>query len=252
MSKSDDTKLTSISKARSLEEIGDFWDTHSLDDYWDQTHEAQFKVKANPHVIPRRLPHLPPREPTWPAQGEWTYADYEKLPDDGRRYEIIKRVLYATATPTFDHQYTVTRLLVRLDNFVTERQLGVVLVAPFEVQLPNVAYPVQPDVLFVASERVPQPGATSLSGAPDLIIEVLSPSTARTDRLVKFGAYERAGVREYWLVDPRTRSVEVYSLSQDGTYEMAGQYTPGDLVSSTLLSDLALPVDDLFVASILR
>jgi len=80
-----------------------------------------------------------------------------------------------------------------------------------------------------------------------LIIEVLSPSTARTDRLVKFGAYERAGVREYWLVDPRTRSVEVYSLSQDGTYEMAGQYTPGDLVASTLLSDLALPVDDLFV-----
>ncbi len=200
-----------------------------------------------PLVIPRRLPRLPAREPAWPAQGEWTYEDYKRLPDDGRRYELIGGVLYVTAAPTFDHQYTVTRLLVNLDDFVIERQLGIVLVAPFEVHLPNVAYPVQPDVLFVASERVPQPGATSLSSAPDLIIEVLSPSTARTDRLVKFGAYERAGVREYWLVDPRTHSVEVYSLSQDGTYEMAGQYTPGDLVASTLLSDLALPVDDLFV-----
>jgi Uma2 family endonuclease len=84
------------------------------------------------------------------------------------------------------------------------------------------------------------------TGAPDLIVEVLSPSTARTDRLVKFGAYERAGVREYWLVDPRTRSVEVYALSEDGTYDMAGQYTPGETVTSTMLSDLALPVDDLF------
>ncbi len=86
------------------------------------------------------------------------------------------------------------------------------------------------------------------TGAPDLIVKVLSQSTARTDRLVKFSAYERAGVREYWLADPRTHSVEVYSLSEEGTYEMAGQHTPGETVASTVLSDLALPVDDLFVA----
>jgi Uma2 family endonuclease len=86
-----------------------------------------------------------------------------------------------------------------------------------------------------------------LRGAPDLVVEVLSPSTARADRLVKFGAYERAGVREYWLADPRTRSVEVYSLSQDGTYEMRGQYTSGEVVVSGLLDELALPADDLFV-----
>jgi Uma2 family endonuclease len=200
-----------------------------------------------PPVIPRRLPRLPVRELAWPVQGEWTYEDYKSLPDDGKRYEIIEGVLYVTAAPTFDHQYTVTRLLVNLDEFVVERLLGIVLVAPFEVYLPNVAYPVQPDVLFVASERVPQPGATSLNGAPDLIVEVLSPSTARTDRLVKFGAYERAGVREYWLADPRTRSIEVYALSQDGTYEMRGQYTPGEVLVSGLWGELALPVDDLFV-----
>ena len=198
-------------------------------------------------VIPHRLPRLPAHEQGWPAQGEWTYEDYKRLPDDGRRYEIIEGVLYVTAAPNFDHQYTVTRLLVHLDNLVTRRSLGIVLVAPFEVHLPDVARPVQPDVLFIDAERAPRPGAADFTGAPDLIVEVLSQSTARTDRLVKFGAYERAGVREYWLVDPRTHSVEVYSLSEDGTYDMTGQYTPGETVASIVLSDLALPVDDLFV-----
>ena len=199
-------------------------------------------------VIPRSLPHLPAREQAWPAQGEWTYEDYKRLPDDGRRYEIIEGVLYVTAAPNFDHQYTVTRLLVHLDSLVTKHRLGVVLVAPFEVHLPDVARPVQPDVLFIPSEQAPRPGAADFTGAPDLIVGVLSQSTARTDRLVKFGAYERAGVREYWLVEPRTRSVEVYSLSEDGTYDLTGQYTPGETITSTVLSDLALPVDDLFLS----
>jgi Uma2 family endonuclease len=201
-----------------------------------------------PPVIPRRLPRLPAREQGWPAQGEWTYEDYKKLPDDGRRYEIIEGVLYVTAAPDFNHQYTVGEIFAALRTYVRQRQLGIVISAPFEVHLPDIGQPVQPDVLFVPAERTPRPGAEGFTGAPDLIIEVLSQSTARTDRLVKFGAYERAGVREYWLVDPRTHSVEVYSLSEEGTYEMAGQYTPGETVMSAVLSDLALPVDDLFVA----
>ena len=201
-----------------------------------------------PPVIPHRLPRLPAREQGWPAQGEWTYEDYKRLPDDGRRYEIIEGVLYATAAPNLDHQYTVSEILAALRMYVRERQLGIVISAPFGVHLPDIAQPVQPDVLFIAAERAPRPGAEDFTGAPDLIVEVLSQSTARTDRLVKFGAYERAGVREYWLVDPCTHSVEVYSLSEENTYEMAGQYTPGETVASTVLSDLVLPVDDLFVA----
>ena len=202
---------------------------------------------ALPPVIPIHLPHLPTRKREWPAQGHWTYGDYKRLPEDGRRYEIIEGVLYMAAAPNFDHQCTVMRLAVHLDHLVTEHRLGIVLVAPFEVRLPGVARVVQPDVLFITSKRTPRRGAARFTGAPDLIIEVLSRSTARTDKVVKFTAYERAGVREYWLVDPRTRSVEVYSLSEKGTYEMAGQYTAGETVTSTVLSDLALPVDDLFM-----
>lgn len=195
-------------------------------------------------VIPRRLPRLPSHEQDWPAQGEWTYEEYNRLPDDGRRYEIIEGVLYATAAPNFD---TVGEIFAALRTYVREHQLGIVISAPFEVHLPDVARPVQPDVLFSDAGPALRPGAADFTGAPDLIVEVLSQSTARTDRLVKFSAYERAGVREYWLADPRTRSVEVYTLSEDGTYEMAGQYTPGETVTSIVLSDLALPVDDLFV-----
>lgn len=202
---------------------------------------------ALPPVIPRRTPPLPAREQGWPAQGEWTYEDYEKLPDDGRCYEIIEGVLYVTAVPNFDHQYSVGEIFTALRAYARENQLGIVISAPFEVYLPGVAQVVQPDVLFVASERVPQPGAAGLSGAPDLIVEVLSHATARTDRLVKFSAYERAGVREYWLVDPRTRSVEVYVLTEAGTYELASQYTSGEMITSTVLDGLVLPVDELFV-----
>jgi len=202
---------------------------------------------ALPPVIPRRLPRLPACEQEWPAQGKWTYNDYKRLPDDGRRYEIIEGVLYVTAAPNFDHQFTVGEIFAALRTYVRERQLGIVISAPFEVHLSDIAQPVQPDVLFIAAERALRPGAADFTGAPDLVVEVLSPSTARTDRLVKFSAYERAGVLEYWLVDPRTHSIEVYSLSADGTYKMAGQYTPGETVASTMLGDLALPVDDLFV-----
>jgi len=200
-----------------------------------------------PLVIPRSLPRLPAHEQGWPAQGEWTYEDYQRLPDDGRRYEIIEGVLYVTAAPSFDHQYTAGEIFAALRTYVRERQLGIVISAPFEVHLPGIARPVQPDVLFIAAERAPQAGARDFAGAPDLLVEILSPSTVRTDRVVKFSAYERAGVREYWLVDPYAHSVEVYTLSAGGTLEIAGQYTYGEKIASTVLNGLTLPVDDLFV-----
>jgi Uma2 family endonuclease len=113
---------------------------------------------------------------------------------------------------------------------------------------------VQPDLLFVASGREPSSGDQAFSGAPDLIVEVLSPSTTRTDRVVKFSAYERAGVREYWLVNPLARLVEVYALSEDDAseddasevYELHGEFISGSTVTSQVLPGLTFHVDDLF------
>ncbi|MFQ5595393.1 MAG: Uma2 family endonuclease, partial [Anaerolineae bacterium] len=176
-----------------------------------------------PVVTRHEVPDLPAEGGPWPAQGEWAYEDYLRLPDDGRRYEIIEGVLYVTAAPRFNHQYVVGELFAALRAYIRQHHLGVVIPAPFEVHLPDIAWPVQPDVLFIRAERQPLPEASSFEGTPDLVVEVLSPSTARRDRVVKFWAYERAGVPEYWIVDPRVPMIEVYVL-QEGVYTLHGQY----------------------------
>jgi Uma2 family endonuclease len=140
-----------------------------------------------------------PQEQLWPPPGQWTYEDYLRLPDDGQRYEIIEGVLYVTNAPGFDHQFTVTELVGELRNFVKACKLGVVLTAPFEVHLSEKSRPVQPDLLFIKQERMPDLEAKFFSGRPDLIAEVLSPSSVRTDRTIKFDAYEEAGMPEYGL-----------------------------------------------------
>jgi len=201
-----------------------------------------------PPVVHQQVPDLPAEGGPWPAQGEWTYEDYLRLPDNGRRYEIIAGVLYMTPAPRFVHPYVVQILLRRLGDLVEEQNLGVVLPAPFEVHLGEIAHPVQPDLLFIRSERQPTPEAGSFEGPPDLVVEVLSPSTSRTDRVVKFWAYEQAGVPEYWIVDPQARMVEVYTL-QEGIYALHGQYLSQDSLTSPSLPGLTLPVGDLFPRS---
>lgn len=184
----------------------------------------------------------------WPVQGAWTYEDYRHLPEDGRRYEIIEGVLYMANAPSFDHQFTVTKISGKLDGFVSSHKLGVVITAPFEVHLPNIAKPVQPDVLFIASQNQPLSGTQIFEGAPDLIVEVLSPGSVRLDQHIKFGAYERAGVREYWIADPKTHSVEVYKLPSGGMeYVLVGQFTVNERLHSELLAGLEVAVSDLFV-----
>ncbi len=135
--------------------------------------------------------------------------------------------------------------------FVKERGLGIVLTAPFEIHLPGIAKPVQPDVFFITAESQPRPGASFFAGAPDripdIIIEVLSPSTARGDRVVKFDAYERAGVQEYWLADPRTRFLEIYTLaSETNEYSLLGQFGPEEALRSEVLPELQIAVGALF------
>jgi Uma2 family endonuclease len=121
---------------------------------------------------------------TWPAQGQWTYEDYLQLPDDGRRYEIIAGVLYVTNAPGFEHQYAVHQIAVALELWARAHPSGIVLTAPFEVHLPGIAKPVQPDVLFIAAARRPEAKARFFAGAPDVVIEVLSPASMRLDRSI--------------------------------------------------------------------
>ena len=182
--------------------------------------------------------------PDWPAPGHWTYDDFLRLPDDGYRYEIIDGVLYMVNAPDPEHQFAVGEIFAELRNFVKVNQLGAVYTAPIEVHLPDIARPVQPDVLFIAKARRNIVKAKFIEGAPDIIVEVMSPSTMRTDRRIKFDAYERAGVREYWIVNPKTRSIEVYAPVQ-GEFDLHGEFGPGEAVTSTAVSytHLTLPTN---------
>jgi len=186
-----------------------------------------------------------PEEQTWPPpQGEWTYEDYLRLPDDGYHYQIIKGVLFMTAAPAIKHQDVVRNLLVALHLFVKERRRGKVYDSPVDVQLSEQTV-VEPDIIFVARERLSIIKESYVEGAPDLIVEILSPSNWVVDRRDKFAVYEAAGVREYWIVDPDVRTVEIYSLRQ-GQYALLERYEPGQTVQSELLTGFEIPVDNIF------
>lgn len=183
---------------------------------------------------------------SWPSPGEWRYEDWLNLPDDGQRYEIIEGVLYVANTPTIDHQYAVMEISGEMRQFVKANKLGYVLTAPFALHLSETTRPVQPDVLFIKTENWPGPGAKHFSGAPDLVVEVLSPSTARTDHVIKFNAYEKAKVAEYWIVNTKSKSVQVYTLSGGGEYALLGEFTGDEIIESEVLKNINMVVSSLF------
>lgn len=186
-------------------------------------------------------------EPSWPAQGEWTYEDYLRLPEDGNRYEVIRGFLYVSPAPLPEHQYAAFELAARLRGFVRENGCGIVYTAPLDVVLPvGIASPVQPDVMFFRKGNEPRRG-TIFEGVPDLIAEALSPKTSRRDRTVKLEAYRDAGVSEYWLLDPDERTVAVYVLERGKGYAERVRGGVGDEAWSSILPGFRVNVSDLFM-----
>lgn len=183
----------------------------------------------------------------WPAQGEWTYEDYRRLPDDGRQYEVIRGVLYVNPAPRLLHQYVSAELLWRFQVFVRKRRLGFVLGAPIDLRLPGgIANPIQPDILFLRSEKAPDWRGQSLISLPDLVVEIVSPGSRRFDRIVKLAAYQEAGVPEYWLVDLDARAVAVYALTEDGQYMEHRRAGMGEMITSRTLQGFRVKVSSLF------
>ena len=200
---------------------------------------------AQPITRPSHKVDLPNSTSKWPLQGAWRYEDYLRLPDDGRRYEIIEGVLYVANAPSYAHQLAVYKIARHLGDYVDTWKLGVVLGAPFEVHLSDLSRPVQPDVLFLSNEQMPEGNAQIFIGAPTLIVEVISLSSIRLDRNVKFDLYEATGVSEFWLVDPKTRSIEIYTLS-NGEYGLLGQFTGDENVKSNVLDGIDVKVSAIF------
>jgi Uma2 family endonuclease len=177
----------------------------------------------------------------FPPQGQWTEEDYFALPDRNRYVELSEGEVIVPPHPTNRHQVAVLELAVRLRQFVLENGLGYVRIAPLPVRLwPGKIR--EPDIFFISKEHADRIGE-QVCGAPDLIMEVTSPSTARSDRMEKFQEYAQAGVREYWIVDPDARTVEVYGLEK-GAYVLRGKWGPGEVASSGLLPGFEVRVDE--------
>ena len=180
---------------------------------------------------------------TQTAKVKYTYEDYMRTPDD-IRYELLDGELILSPSARTAHQRTSGNIYYSLRTFVEENKLGEVFHAPYDVVLDDFNV-VQPDILFVSNEREHIITDLNIQGAPDLVIEILSPSTARRDRTQKRDLYERHGVPEYWLANTDAKSVQVLTL-QDGEYRIAGIYTAGQTVISPLLQGFTLNIDDIF------
>ena len=172
----------------------------------------------------------------------WTYEEYARL-DDEQRYEIIDGELLMAPAPDWTHQDWSRKLFRRLDKFVMECQLGELAYAPVDVVLDSENV-VQPDLLFIAKANLSILQARGVFGAPDLLIELISPSSVRRDRYVKKDLYARFGVKEYWIVDTSNKALEIWKL-QDRRYELHCMVEEKGKVTSAVLPGLQFDLSEI-------
>lgn len=168
-----------------------------------------------------------------PVDIRLTYDDYCLLPDDGKRYEIIDGELFVTPSPRRAHQRVVTELSRVLGNYLEGTGCGEVYVAPFDVVF-SLFDVVEPDIVYVAKEHASVVTERNVQGAPDLVVEVLSETTAKTDRSIKLKLYARYGVREYWLIDPDMCTAEIYRQGTQGLEQVATLQSSDSLTTPLL------------------
>ena len=172
-----------------------------------------------------------------------TYADYLKTSDD-ERYELLNGELVMPPAPLTGHQMISMALASRLYLYVNERGMGTVVAAPTDVVLSDTDV-VQPDVLFVSSQRSQILTRENVRGAPDLVVEILSPATAERDRTVKLDLYAQHGVIEYWIVDSDAKTVTVL-LRGEGGFGVVGVYGKGETLRSPTLTGFNVALEEIF------
>lgn len=183
------------------------------------------------------------RETALSYRNKCTYADYVQLPE-GSPYQLIGGELVLTPSPETQHQRISRKLLLKMASFVEEHDLGEVFDAPTDVYF-NDKETYQPDVLFIPWEREIIVEKHRINGAPDLVVEILSPSTANDDITTKFRIYEQYGVKEYWIIDPSNKRTEVY-LHNDGRLTLIQRVDGKGLIKSKVLSGFAVEAEYLF------
>jgi len=182
----------------------------------------------------------------------YTYADYLKW-QFKERVELIKgRIFKMSPAPGRLHQKVTVKLVSRIDRFLEGKKCEV-YTAPFDVRFPkenndNKTFTVvQPDLCIICDlTKLDEKGCI---GAPDMIIEILSPKTAKKDIKDKFQLYEENGVKEYWIVSPENRLVDVFVLKEDNKYYLIGKFADDDMVKVNIFEDFEINLAEIFTES---
>lgn len=182
---------------------------------------------------------------TIPQKERWTYADYLSLPPDSSGCQIIRGELVMTPSPKRDHQWIIGRLFRLIDDHITRNDLGDVYLAPFDVILdagsPEPENIVQPDILFVSKGRLAIITEANVQGAPDLVVEILSGSTARYDRVHKLKLYHEFGVKRYWIADAEAHTLEAFDLTE-GAPRLIASHAEAETFKPDIFPGLEIPL----------
>ena len=173
-----------------------------------------------------------------------TYDQFRQLPEDGKRYELVRGEVHLTPSPTTKHQIVLARLHASLAAYLAKTRLGRVLFAPLDVRL-SADTALQPDLIYVSNANAAIIQEDYIRGTPDLVAEILSPSTAAHDRAVKLHLYAEAGVGELWVVDPQVKTVDVMKLHGQ-RYLVHTVLAGSRALTSTCFPDWELPLQNLF------
>lgn len=180
---------------------------------------------------------------------KYTYADYITWPGD-ERWEIIDGVPYMLSAPTWQHQSISRELVLEFGQFLRNTQCQV-FAAPFDLCIPEgnekdeeISSITQPDMVIVCDKS--RLRKTGYFGVPSLIIEITSPSTARTDKIIKFNKYEKAGVKEYWIIEPENKLVSVFTLQENQRYGRPDVYSEEDKIQVSIFPELLIDLKPVF------
>src|SRR6516162_2614808 len=173
-----------------------------------------------------------------------TVENYKLLPETGPRYQLIQGDLYMAPAPNRFHQEISRNLQFELHSYLKRNPIGKLFNAPFDVYLDEFNV-FQPDIIVVPNERLEILTEEGAEGAPELVVEILSPKTRRLDPLNKKQEYARAGVKELWIIDPEPRSIMIHQFASTGKEEIR-QVLEEDTLSSDLLPGFNLDVAGIF------
>ena len=190
---------------------------------------------------------MPGSDRVRPSGLKLTYDDFVQFPDDGMRHELIDGEHYVTPAPKYRHQIILGNLYLLIASWLEDHPVGRVILSPFDVLISDFDV-VEPDLLYLSNERA----ATVITekyaqGIPELVVEIASPSTRRRDEGIKLSLYERAGVTEYWIVDPEVDRVRVYRRDGDTfgrAIELSREH--GEVLTTPLLPGLEMPLARIF------